>query len=245
MLNIINLKVKRDDKLILNDFNLNVKAGELHLLLGKNGSGKSTLATTLAGHPDCHITAGQILFNDSPIANTNAFDRASAGIFVSFQQPIAIPGLNLFEFLRTIYNAKRQRAQLNPVMPEEFLTIIKPHLQRLQLEPTFLSRTLNADMSGGEQKRCELLQMLLLEPKLIVLDEIDSGLDSAGQILVSTLVPQLITPTTAVVVITHNPRLFFDLPITAAHLINGGRITNRGQQNLLAEIIKHGYDRFR
>lgn len=243
MLSIKNLKVKRENKEILDNVSLDVGLGEIHIVMGPNGSGKSTLATTLAGHPDCEVNTGEIVFNERDLLSLDPTERAQAGIFLSYQQPLSIPGLSQFEFLRTIHNvAKRNRGE-QAITPEDFLPVVRGHLNKLGLNDKFLSRSLNDNFSGGEQKRNELLQMLLVEPKLVIFDEIDSGLDASGQELVKKTVTDYLSPDRSVIIVTHNADLYKSLPITKVHVLREGRLVKSEDKNLLREITEYGYNR--
>lgn len=243
-LSINNLHVSRDGKQILRGVQLTVAPGEIHIVMGPNGSGKSTLATTLLGHPECKIESGEVRYGDESLAKLSPEQRAHVGIFVSFQQPIAIPGLSQFEYLRTIHNIHRQHTGHAPLMPEAFLPIVREHLSTLGLNDTFISRSVNDDFSGGEQKRNELLQLFLLAPQLTVLDEIDSGLDSAGQQVVIETLQKLHSPTTSTIIITHNPLLYRNLPVTRVHILHQGKIAESGDVSLLQRINTHGYSTY-
>lgn len=243
-LTINNLYVARDEKEILRGVNLHVAPGEIHIIMGPNGSGKSTLATTILGQPECVITAGDITYNHTSVADLSPEQRAHAGIFVSFQQPISIPGLSQFEYLRTIHNIRRQHTGHAPLMPEAFLPLVRQHLVTLGLNDTFLSRSVNDDFSGGEQKRNELLQLFLLTPQLVVLDEIDSGLDAAGQRVVIDSLQKLHSPTTSILIITHNPLLYHALNINRVHIFHHGKIAESGDTTLLDRVATHGYSTY-
>lgn len=244
MLEIKNLKVSREGKIILNNLNLTLKAGEINVLMGPNGSGKSTLASTMAGHTECIVDNGSIIFNGQNLIDKSIAERANAGLFVSFQQPIAIPGLSQFEFLRTIYNVAQKNRFKEQASPEQFLNIARRHINKLGLNDTFLTRSLNDNFSGGEQKRNELLQMLLLDPEIIVLDEIDSGLDAAGQKLIVNTLKTLDIGKKIILVITHNPTLYKELAVKNSHIIKNGEIVKSGNKNLLDEVASYGYSRF-
>jgi Fe-S cluster assembly ATP-binding protein len=242
LLEISDLSARVAGKEILNGVNLKVNAGEVHAIMGPNGSGKSTLAQVLAGREDYEVTRGSVTFEGRDLLSMRAEERARAGLFLGFQYPVEIPGVNNVYLLKAALNAKRKAAGEPEVDAYEFLALIRQKMKFMQMSETFLSRGVNEGFSGGEKKRNEVLQMLILEPKLAILDETDSGLDIDALKVVSTGVNSLRDPTRAVVLVTHYQRLLDYVIPDQVHVLSGGRIVKSGDKALAQELERRGYD---
>ncbi len=229
-------------KEILKGINLEVRAGEVHAIMGPNGSGKSTLAQVLAGREDYEVTGGSVTFEGRDLLAMPAELRARAGLFLGFQYPVEIPGVNNVYLLKAALNAKRKAAGEPEVDAYEFLALIKQKMRLMQMSETFLSRGVNEGFSGGEKKRNEVLQMLVLEPKLAILDETDSGLDIDALKVVSMGVNSLRDPKRAVVLVTHYQRLLDYIVPDKVHVLSEGRILKSGDRSLALELERRGYD---
>ncbi|WP_346897523.1 Fe-S cluster assembly ATPase SufC [uncultured Roseibium sp.] len=243
MLEIKNLhaRIAEDGKEILRGVDLKVNAGEVHAIMGPNGSGKSTLSYILAGKDDYEITEGEILFNGENLLELGPDARAAAGVFLAFQYPIEIPGVATMEFLKTAMNAQRRaRGEAELTIPA-FMKTVKEKAADLQVGMDMLKRPLNVGFSGGEKKRAEILQMSLLEPKLCVLDETDSGLDIDALRIVSDGVNKLRSPDRSMIVITHYQRLLDHIVPDVVHVMSKGRIVKTGGADLALELEKSGY----
>jgi Fe-S cluster assembly ATP-binding protein len=227
---------------ILNGVNLTVKAGEVHAIMGPNGSGKSTLAQVLAGREDYEVTRGSVSFEGQDLLAMRAEERARAGLFLGFQYPVEIPGVNNVYLLKAALNAKRKAAGEPEVDAYDFLALIRQKMKFMQMSETFLTRGVNEGFSGGEKKRNEVLQMLVLEPKLAILDETDSGLDIDALKVVSQGVNSLRDPARAVVLVTHYQRLLDYVIPDYVHVLSGGRIVKSGDKSLAQELERRGYD---
>lgn len=240
MLHIKNLTVSRDQKIILSDCTLSLNAGTTHAIMGPNGSGKSTLAYTLMGHPLYSVQAGSILFNDTDLLVLSPDKRAQAGIFLAFQQPIEIPGVKVIDFLKEAYQALHKA----PLQTAEFITRVNQALDFLRMDHSFAYRALNESFSGGEKKRLELLQMLILKPQLVILDEIDSGLDVDALKLVEQVISYLRAQNNqfTVLCITHYNRLLEYLSVDQVHVLKNGTICATGSMTLAHQIQEKGYD---
>jgi Fe-S cluster assembly ATP-binding protein len=242
LLKIENLTARVAGKDILNGIDLSINAGEVHAIMGPNGSGKSTLAQVLAGREDYEITGGRVTFEGQDLLALKPEERARAGLFLGFQYPVEIPGVNNVYLLKAALNAKRKAAGLPEVDAYEFLALIKQKMKFMEMSETFLTRGVNEGFSGGEKKRNEILQMLVLEPKLAILDETDSGLDIDALKIVAKGVNSLRDPKRAVVLVTHYQRLLDYIVPDQVHVLSGGRILKSGDKSLAFELEERGYD---
>ena len=242
MLEISDLTVRVAGREILNGVNLEVNAGEVHAIMGPNGSGKSTLAQVLAGREDYEVTRGSVIYEGRDLLAMAAEERARAGLFLGFQYPVEIPGVNNVYLLKAALNAKRKAAGEPEVDAYEFLALIRQKMKFMHMSDSFLTRGVNEGFSGGEKKRNEILQMLVLEPKLAILDETDSGLDIDALKVVSTGVNSLRDPNRAVVLVTHYQRLLDYVIPDQVHVLSGGRIVKSGDKSLAHELERRGYD---
>lgn len=242
MLEIKNLHVKIGEKKILNGINLFIKKGEIHAIMGPNGSGKSTLASVIAGKETYQVTKGEIIFNEVELLNLPPENRASLGIFLSFQYPVEIPGLSLVNFLKTIINENRKIRGKKELSPGELLKKIFKTADFLGINKNFLSRSVNEGFSGGEKKRNEIFQMIMLEPKLVILDETDSGLDIDALKIISKGINLFKNSDNAVLIITHYQRLLDYIIPNFVHVLSNGKIVKTGDENLPVELEKRGYD---
>jgi Fe-S cluster assembly ATP-binding protein len=241
MLEITNLQVRGGTKDILRGINLNVKKGEIHAIMGPNGSGKSTLARALAGHPEIEVTGGTVTYNGKDLIELSPEDRAREGVFMAFQYPVEIPGVNNAYFLKAAINAQRKHRGLPELDAMEFMALVKEKAKILHLDPTLLSRPVNEGFSGGEKKRNEIFQMAVLEPKLAVLDETDSGLDIDALKTVAEGVNAMRSPERAIVVITHYQRLLNYIEPDFVHVLQDGRIVRSGDKDLALHLEEKGY----
>ncbi|MEB3247887.1 MAG: Fe-S cluster assembly ATPase SufC [Merismopediaceae bacterium] len=242
ILSVKDLTANVDGNPILKGLNLEVKAGEVHAIMGRNGSGKSTFSKVLTGHPDYEVTGGEILYQGESLLDKEPDQRALAGIFLAFQYPLEIPGVSNLEFLRIAYNAKRKYLGLEELDTFDFEDLVNEKLDIVQMNPSFLDRSLNEGFSGGEKKRNEILQMAILEPTLSILDEIDSGLDIDALRIVANGVNQLRTAENATIVITHYQRLLDYIEPDYVHVMYDGRIVMSGDKALALELEARGYD---
>ena len=242
MLTISDLSARVAGKDILKGVNLQVNAGEVHAIMGPNGSGKSTLAQVLAGRQEYEVTGGGVTFEGQDLLALPAELRARAGLFLGFQYPVEIPGVNNVYLLKAALNAKRKAAGEPEVDAYDFLALIKQKMKIMQMSETFLTRGVNEGFSGGEKKRNEILQMLVLEPKLAILDETDSGLDIDALKVVSMGVNSLRDRSRAVVLVTHYQRLLDYIVPDRVHVLSGGRILKSGDRSLALELERRGYD---
>ncbi len=242
MLSIRNLHAGISGKKILKGFNLEVKAGEVHAIMGPNGSGKSTLARVLAGDENYEVTQGEVTFQGKNILKLEPEDRALLGIFLAFQYPVEIPGVNNGSFLRMAYNAKRRHMQKPEVDPLEFDEILREKLKIVEMSPDFINRSVNQGFSGGEKKRNEIMQMAVLDPTLGILDETDSGLDIDALRIVAEGVNRLKKPENAFLVITHYQRLLNHVVPDFVHILSDGKIVRSGKKELAVELEQKGYD---
>jgi Fe-S cluster assembly ATP-binding protein len=241
MLEIKNLQVRVDDRAILNGLDLTVNAGEVHAIMGPNGSGKSTLAHVLAGKGGYEVTGGDVLFEGEDLLALRPDERAARGIFLAFQYPLEIPGVATMTFLRTAINAQRKQRGEPELLTPEFMKRVRDAAARLDINQDMLRRGVNVGFSGGEKKRNEILQMALLEPRLCVLDETDSGLDIDALKIVADGVNRLRAPGRAMVVITHYQRLLDYIVPDVVHVLSRGRIVKTGGKELAHELEAKGY----
>ncbi len=242
MLKIKDLHASIDEKDILRGINLEIKAGEVHAIMGPNGSGKSTLASVIAGREDYEVTKGAIELSGQPLEELSAEERAHLGIFLSFQYPVEIPGVSVTNFIKTAINESRKGKGLEDMPANEMLKKIKEKSELLEIDRKFLSRSLNDGFSGGEKKRNEIFQMAMLEPKLAILDETDSGLDIDAMRIVADGVNTLKNADNAIVVITHYQRLLDYIVPDFVHVLYNGRIVKSGGKELALELEAKGYD---
>jgi len=242
MLKIDNLHVTVDGKKILNGLTLGVGRGEVHAIMGPNGSGKSTLANVLAGRPGYEITAGSIAYEGHDLLRLAPEARARAGLFLGFQYPVEIPGVNNVYLLKAAVNASRKERGLPEVDAFDFLTLVREKMKLMHMEDSFLSRGVNEGFSGGEKKRNEILQMLVLEPKLAILDETDSGLDIDALKVVADGVNSQRSPERSCVLVTHYQRLLEYVVPDFVHVLVRGRIARSGDKGLALELERRGYD---
>jgi len=242
MLVIKDLTATVNDKEVLKGISLEIKAGEVHAIMGPNGSGKSTLGKVLAGHPAYEITGGTVTFEGKDLLELEADERARLGIFLGFQHPIEVPGVSNAQFLRLAYNKQAEANGREELDPLEFDDFIQEKIQVVGMKAEFLDRSLNEGFSGGEKKRNEILQMAVLEPKLAILDELDSGLDVDALRIVGEAVTGLKSPERAILLVTHYQRLLDHIPADHIHILQGGRIVKTGGPELALEIEAKGYD---
>ena len=242
MLQINNLHATINGKEILKGINLTVRDGEVHAIMGLNGAGKSTLSNVIVGHPAYEVTKGEIIFNGKDLLKMSPEERAHEGIFLSFQQPVEIPGVSMVNFMRAALNAKRQYQGQDPLSAGDFLKLMREKRQIVELDSRLTSRSVNEGFSGGEKKRNEIFQMAMLEPKLSILDETDSGLDVDAMRIVAEGVNKLQTPETSCIVITHYDRLLEMIKPQFVHVLYKGRIVKTGGPELAVQIQEHGYD---
>ncbi|NNG10783.1 MAG: Fe-S cluster assembly ATPase SufC [Arenibacter sp.] len=242
MLKINNLHARVEDKEILKGINLTVNAGEVHAIMGPNGSGKSTLASVIAGKEEFEVTKGEVFLEDENLEDTAPEDRAHKGIFLSFQYPVEIPGVSVTNFMKTAINESRKAKGLEDMPAKDMLKLIKEKSELLEIDRKFLSRSLNEGFSGGEKKRNEIFQMAMLEPKLAILDETDSGLDIDALRIVANGVNKLKSKDNAVIVITHYQRLLEYIVPDYVHVLHNGKIVKSGNKDLALELEEKGYD---
>jgi Fe-S cluster assembly ATP-binding protein len=242
MLKIDDLHVKVDGKEILKGLTLTVPAGEVHAVMGPNGSGKSTLANVLAGRPGYEITAGSVTFEGRDLLALAPEERAREGVFLGFQYPVEIPGVNNVYLLKAAVNAARKHRGLEEVDAFEFLTLVREKMRLMRMDESMLSRGVNEGFSGGEKKRNEVLQMLVLEPRLAILDETDSGLDIDALKIVANGVNTLRSPERSLVLVTHYQRLLDYIVPDHVHVLVKGRIARSGDKSLALQLERRGYD---
>ena len=242
LLEIENLHASVEGTEILKGLSLNVGYGEVHAIMGPNGSGKSTLAQVLAGRDEYKVTAGSILFNGADLTNMEPEERASAGLFLAFQYPIEIPGVNNTYLLKAALNAQRKIRGEPEVDAFEFMRLIKDKMKVMQISESFLNRSVNEGFSGGEKKRNEVLQMMMLEPSLCVMDETDSGLDVDALKIVAQGINSLRDANRSMILVTHYERLLELVQPDFVHVLSGGRILKSGDQSLARELDERGYD---
>ncbi len=242
MLEIRNLHARIGDKEILKGINLTVKDGETHAIMGPNGSGKSTLSAVLVGNPLYTVTEGEVIFNGKDLLEMSPEDRAHEGLFLSFQYPVEIPGVSMNNFMKAAINEKRKYEGKEPLSAGDFLKLVREKRKVVELDSKLANRSVNEGFSGGEKKRNEIFQMAMLEPKLSILDETDSGLDVDAMRIVAEGVNKMHTPETSTIVITHYERLLDMIKPSVVHVLYKGRIVKTEGPELAKEIEKRGYD---
>lgn len=242
MLKIQNLHAEIEGKEILKGLNLEVKAGEVHAIMGPNGAGKSTLASVLAGNEDYEITEGSVEFEGKDLLELETDERAKEGLFLAFQYPVEIPGVSNINFLKTAINEKREYLGQDPISAKDFMAMVRERSKLVELDSKLANRSVNVGFSGGEKKRNEIFQMAMLEPKLSVLDETDSGLDIDALRIVAKGVNELKKADTASIVITHYQRLLDYIVPDFVHVLYDGRIVKSGPKELALELEEKGYD---
>jgi len=242
MLSIKNLQAKIDNKVILNGINLEVKPGEIHAIMGPNGSGKSTLASVLAGREEYEILSGEVKYLEKNLLEMSPEDRAREGLFLAFQYPVEIPGVSTINFMKTALNQIRIHRGQQPLDAVSFLGVMKEKMKLVEMDQSLLNRSLNEGFSGGEKKRNEIFQMAMLEPKLAILDETDSGLDIDALKIVANGVNKLRSKNNAVIVVTHYQRLLDYIVPDFVHVMQAGRIVMTGGKELALELETRGYD---
>ena len=241
LLEIKDLKVRAEDKDILKGLTLSVNPGEVHAIMGPNGSGKSTLARALSGHPEYEVTGGSITYDGKDLLEMDPDERAREGVFMAFQYPVEIPGVSNMYFLKAALNAVRKYRGLPDVDAFDFLTLVKEKMTLMEMDQALMNRPVNTGFSGGEKKRNEIFQMAVLEPRLAVLDETDSGLDIDALKIVASGVNSLRGPERAMIVVTHYQRLLNYIVPDFVHVLSEGRIVKSGDKNLALDLERTGY----
>ncbi|MCA1584672.1 MAG: Fe-S cluster assembly ATPase SufC [Acidobacteria bacterium] len=241
LLEVRNLQVKAEDKLILRGVNLTVNSGEVHAIMGPNGSGKSTLARALAGHPGYEVTGGEVLYDGRDLLDMDPDERAREGLFMAFQYPVEIPGVNNAYFLKAALNARRRQQSLDELDAIDFMVLIKERARLLQMDEGMLQRSVNEGFSGGEKKRNEIFHMAVLEPRLAILDETDSGLDIDALKTVSTGVNAMRSADRSFVIVTHYQRLLNYIVPDFVHVLSDGVLVRSGGRELALELEEKGY----
>ncbi|MFT4805004.1 MAG: Fe-S cluster assembly ATP-binding protein [Psychroserpens sp.] len=242
MLSIKNLHASIDGKEILKGINLEIKVGEVHAIMGPNGSGKSTLAAVLAGRSEYDVTEGEIIYNGKNLLELEAEDRAREGVFLAFQYPVEIPGVSNINFLKTAIGEIRAYKGLEPIKAKDFLMMLKEKQELVEIDRSLVRRSINEGFSGGEKKRNEIFQMAMLEPKLSILDETDSGLDIDALRIVANGVNKLKSEENATIIITHYQRLLDYIIPDFVHILHNGKIVKSGLKELALELEEKGYD---
>jgi len=242
MLSIKNLNVAINGKQILKDFNLEIKTGEVHAIMGPNGTGKSTLASTLAGKEAYEVLSGEVKFKGKDLLEMGPDERAREGVFLAFQYPVEIPGVSVTNFMKAALNAKRRHFGLDPMDAKDFLKLMKQKMELVEIKKEMMSRSLNEGFSGGEKKRNEIFQMAMLEPSLCILDETDSGLDIDALRIVASGINKLRSADRSFLVITHYQRLLNYIVPDVVHVMFGGKIVKSGGKELALELEEKGYD---
>ena len=241
LLEIRDLKVSIENNIILKNLNLSVQRGEIHAIMGTNGSGKSTFSKVVAGHPTYSVLKGDILFNENSILNMSPEERSHLGIFLAFQYPIEIPGVSNEDFLRLSYNAKQRFFNKPEADPLQFLQIVTEKMKLVNMSTSFLNRNVNEGFSGGEKKRNEILQMMVLNPDICILDETDSGLDIDALKIISNGINNFMTKEKGIILITHYQRLLDYINPNYVHVMQNGKIIKTGSLNLAKELEEKGY----
>lgn len=244
LLSIKDLKAEINQNLIIKNLNLTVNKGEIHVIMGPNGSGKSTLSKILAGHPSYEVKNGSIEFDSKDLLNMSPEVRSHEGLFLAFQYPLEISGVSNFDFLRIAYNEKKKYYKLEELDPLQFMELTDGILKKLKIKPEFLNRDLNQGFSGGEKKRNEILQMLLLNPKLVILDEIDSGLDIDAIKIICDGILKNLEKDSSLIIITHYPKILTYLKPDFVHIMLDGQIIKTGNLELVTLLEEKGYDAF-
>lgn len=242
LLQVTDLEAGANDTPILKGVDLEVKAGEVHAIMGPNGSGKSTLAKVLAGHPSYEVTAGTMLYDGRDLQDLDTDERARAGLFLAFQYPVEIPGVSNAQFMRQALNERRKAEGLDELDPLQFDDYVREKVKIVDMDPSFLDRSVNTDFSGGEKKRNEILQMAVLEPRLAVLDETDSGLDIDALRVVAKGIRELTDENNAVILVTHYQRILNYVEPDFVHVMSDGKIIKSGDKSLALELEERGYD---
>nr|QUE28424.1 SufC [Porphyrostromium boryanum] len=243
LLDVNNLRASINGNLILKELDFTVKAGEIHAIMGPNGSGKSSFSKVIAGHPAYSIDNGQITFDGKDLISLEAHERSRKGIFLGFQYPVEIPGVSNADFLRLSYNERQKDQDLEELDPLQFFELVSKKLDLIGMSPNFLTRNVNEGFSGGEKKKNEILQLALLEAKLAILDETDSGLDIDALKIIGTNIKKLANPNNAVVLITHYQRLLNYIKPDFIHIMKDGKIVRTGGPELAYQLEKEGYER--
>ena len=241
MLSVTNLDVAVNGDIILNELNLQVQAGEVHAIMGPNGSGKSTLANVLAGHPGYEVTAGSVIYKGQDLLQMDPEERARQGVFLAFQYPVEIPGVSNVYMLKAAVNQIRKHRGENELDAVKFLKLVREKMKLVEMKEEFLHRSVNEGFSGGEKKRNEIFQMAMLEPKLAILDETDSGLDIDALKVVAQGVNELRDASRSIVLVTHYQRLLDYIVPDYVHVLAGGRVLKSGGKELALELEEHGY----
>ncbi len=241
MLSVTNLDVAVNGDMILNELNLQVQAGEVHAIMGPNGSGKSTLANVLAGHPGYEVTAGSVIYEGQDLLQMDPEERARQGVFLAFQYPVEIPGVSNVYMLKAAVNQIRKHRGENELDAVKFLKLVREKMKLVEMKEEFLHRSVNEGFSGGEKKRNEIFQMAMLEPKLAILDETDSGLDIDALKVVAQGVNELRDASRSIVMVTHYQRLLDYIVPDYVHVLAGGRVLKSGGKELALELEEHGY----
>jgi Fe-S cluster assembly ATP-binding protein len=244
ILKLENLEASINDRKILNHLNLEIKENEIHVIMGPNGSGKSTLSKVLAGHPYYNVTEGSINYKEKNLIEMAPEIRSHEGLFLAFQYPVEISGVTNFDFLRIAYNEKQKYLGKKELDPLLFMELIQQYLKKLRIKEEFLYRNLNEGFSGGEKKRNEILQLLILEPSLVILDEIDSGLDIDALKLICETINENLPLNSSLLIITHYPKVLTYLKPTHVHILIDGKIIKSGQSELVSSLEKEGYEKF-
>nr|ARO91252.1 iron-sulfur cluster formation ABC transporter ATP-binding subunit [Rhodochaete parvula]ASK39666.1 hypothetical protein Rhodc_128 [Rhodochaete parvula] len=242
ILKVENLKACVDDILILDGVNLTVKPGEIHAIMGPNGSGKSSFSKIIAGHPAYKLIEGDIMFEEHSIVNLEPHERSQQGLFLGFQYPVEIPGVSNADFLRLLYNEKQKNQGKLELDPLQFFELVNTKLKDIQMDPSFLARNVNEGFSGGEKKKNEILQMALLDAKLAILDETDSGLDIDALKVIASSINKLCTNDNAIILITHYQRLLNYIKPNFVHVMKKGRIVKTGDYSLANDLEEYGYE---
>jgi Fe-S cluster assembly ATP-binding protein len=242
ILKIENLQASINTKKIIKNLDLEINEKEIHVIMGPNGSGKSTLSKIISGHPSYTIENGSITFLDKNLLELSPEERSHAGVFLAFQYPVEISGVTNYDFLRLAYNEKQKYLKKSEVTPLEFMSLVENHLKQLKMSSEFLNRDLNQGFSGGEKKRNEILQMLLLEPKLIILDELDSGLDIDAIRIICEAIVKNLSGKTSLLIITHYPRILNYLKPNYIHIMTNGKIIKTGNLEIIELLEKEGYE---